>query len=113
MIWELWREPSKLERITPLIFYHNHLPDMIEGYLFSFKTNGDARLSCSIYKNSDSEPIFSQYIIRQRGGRPFTVRWHCRDDSEGLYKLIVSGYFLDSNDPIDQIVLFYHNPQLK
>lgn len=106
-------EPSKVEHVTPVIFYHSRFPYTIKGYLFTFRTNGDARLSCSFYKKGEAVPLFTQIFRRQRGGRPFTVRWDSTKATEGSYKLVVSGYFLDTNDPIDQTVHFYHRPNVK
>jgi hypothetical protein len=106
-------EPSKLEWVAPVIFYHSQLPTTIKGYLFTFRTNGDARLTCSLHKTGVSEPVFSQIFPRQRGGRPFTVRWDSSQGAEGAYTLVVRGYFLDTNAPIDQTVSFYHYPLVR
>lgn len=106
-------DPSRVERVAPVIFYCSEAPGRIKGYLFTLKTNGDARLTCSIYKEVESEPLFTRHIRRQRGGRPFTVRWESSGRPAGFYKLVVKGYFLDTNDRIDQIVSFYHQPLVK
>ena len=106
-------EPSSLERVAPVIFYHSHFPSNIKGYLFTFKTNGDAQLSCSFYREEKAEPVDIQNFQLQRGGRPFTVRWDSEQAEEGFYKLIINGYFLNTNNPIDQTVQFYHRPVVK
>src|SRR5262249_10256972 len=46
-------EPSKSELVAPVIFYHSHIPTVIQGYLFTFKTSGDARLTCVVYKEGE------------------------------------------------------------
>ncbi|NIV69489.1 MAG: hypothetical protein GWN41_05035 [Phycisphaerae bacterium] len=102
--------PSKVERVAPAIFYHSQFPSPIKGYLFTFKTNGDALLSCSIYKEGEAEPVFTSIFPRQRGGRPFTVRWDSSQARKGSYRLVITGYFLNTSDPIDQTVRFYHQP---
>lgn len=106
-------EPSKAEQVAPVIFYFSQLPDTIKGYLFTLKTNGDAHLTCSVYKEGEKDPVFTQIFRRQRGGRPFTVRWESSKASEGFYRLVVNGYFLTTNDRINQIVHFYHKPIVK
>jgi hypothetical protein len=106
-------EPSKAERVAPVILYHSQLPSTRNAYLFTFKTSGDVRLTCSIYKEGGSESLFTHVFRRQRGGRSFTVRWQTAAAVEGFYKLVVRGYFLDSNDPIEQTVSFYHQPVVK
>jgi hypothetical protein len=103
-------EPSKVERVAPVILYYSQLPMTIDAYLFTFKISGDARLTCAIYKEGGSEPLFTRFFRRQRGGQPFTVRWPSSTAGEGFYKLVVGGYFLDTNDPIEQTVSFYHQP---
>jgi hypothetical protein len=106
-------EPSQVERVAPVIFYHSKLPAAITGYLFTFKTNSDARLTCSVYKEGEATPVFTSIIPRQRGGRPFTLRWDSLQAKAGSYKLVLKGYFLDTNDTIEQIVYFYHQPVVK
>ena len=36
--------PRMIEDVVPVIFYHSRYPATIEGYLFTFKITGDARL---------------------------------------------------------------------
>lgn len=101
-------EPSKVEQVAPVILYHSQPSATVEGYLFTFKTNGDARLTCSVYKEGVVKPVFTTVLPRQRGGRPFTVRWVSSQAADGAYTLVLRGYFLDTNDPIDQTVRFNH-----
>jgi hypothetical protein len=103
-------EPSKAERVAPVIFYHSRVPATIEGYLFTFKTSSDTRLTCSVYKEGETAPLFTQVSQRQRGGRPFTVRWATLPPAKGSYRLVVRGYSLDDNAPVDQTVSFQHQP---
>jgi hypothetical protein len=105
-------EPGRIERVAPVILFHSQFPEIIKGYLFTFKTYGDARLSCSVYKKNQPETVF-QVSRKPRGGRPFTVRWNSAQSKEGFYRLLLRGYFLDSNDPIEQMVHFYHRPYVQ
>jgi hypothetical protein len=41
-------DPSIVERVAPVIFYYSQVPVNIQGYVFAFKTNGDARLICEV-----------------------------------------------------------------
>lgn len=106
-------EAGKVEKVAPVILYHSKAPSTINGYLFTFKTNGDAHFTCSIYRERQEKPVFTSIFQRQRGGRPFTVRWDSKNAEEGLYKLVIKGYFLDNNIPIDQTVRFIHQPIVK
>jgi hypothetical protein len=85
-------EPSKLERVAPVVFYASQLPTTIKGYLFTFKASSDGRLSYAIYREGAADPVFSQSIPKQLGGRPFTIRWDSSQAAEGTYSLVVKGY---------------------
>jgi hypothetical protein len=69
----------------------------------------------SFTKESGGEPVFVQDLGRQRGGRPFTVRWDLTvaPAPAGAYKLVLNGYVLSTNDPVSQVVRFYHQPVIK
>lgn len=105
--------PQKKENIAPVIFYHSQLPTKVTGYLFTFKTSNDARVTASVRKNGYTEPLFEQTFRRQRADRPFTVYWDSSGVSEGEYTLKLKGFLLDTNDPIEQNVHFYHQPNIK
>jgi hypothetical protein len=106
-------EPSKIEKIAPVIFYHSRLPEIVSGYLFTFKINGNARMTFSVYPEGEKDPVFTTSYPRLTGGRSFTVLWDNVPKAPGPYKLVGKGYFLDSNHPIDQTVYFYHQPNVK
>ncbi|MDF0674095.1 MAG: hypothetical protein P0120_07105 [Nitrospira sp.] len=102
--------PAENEEIAPAILYHARPPDKINGYLFTMKTNGDARLSCKVFRGKESSELMTQVFRRIPGGRPFTVRWEAGSAQEGQYALVCNGYFLDTNQPLHQTVLFFHRP---
>ncbi|TKB59300.1 MAG: hypothetical protein E8D48_16475, partial [Nitrospira sp.] len=88
--------PGENEDIAPAILYHAQLPDKIGGYLFTMKTNGDARLGCKVYRGKESRELMTQAFRRLPGGRPFTVRWDAAGAQEGQHTLVCNGYFLDT-----------------
>lgn len=102
--------PAENEEIAPATLYHAHPPEKISGYLFTMKTNGDARLSCRIFRGKESAELMTQTFRRIPGGRPFTVRWDAGDAQEGRYALVCNGYFLDTNQSLRQTVRFFHKP---
>ena len=115
-------EARSIERVAPAIFYHTDVPATVEGYLFTFRTSGNARVTCTIYAEPPSDALFTRTIPRQPGGRPFTIRWDSTRRSDGTtgapaapgwYSLVVIGYFLDTNDPISQTTRFYHQPTVQ
>jgi hypothetical protein len=106
-------EPSKVDRVAPVIFYHSQLPATITGYLFTFKTAANAQLTWSVFKEGEAEPVFPWTPRQEQGGRPFVVRWDAAKASEGYYKLMMSGYFRDNNNRFDYSIRFYHQPNVK
>jgi hypothetical protein len=46
---------------------------------------------------------------------PFTFKWDVTTPAapEGAYKLVLSGYLLDTNQKISQVVQFYHRPLIR
>jgi hypothetical protein len=105
--------PAENEDIAPAILYHAKPPDKISGYLFTMKTNGDARLSCKVLRGKEQTELMTQTFRRIPGGRPFTVRWEAGSAQEGLYALVCNGYFLDTNQPLRQTVRFFHRPTVR
>jgi hypothetical protein len=105
--------PAENEDIAPAILYHAQPPDKINGYLFTMKTNGDARLSCKVLRGKESTELMTQAFRRIPGGRPFTVRWDAAGAQEGQYALVCNGYFLDTNQPLRQTVRFFHRPTVR
>ena len=105
--------PAENEEIAPAILYHARAPEKINGYLFTMKTSGDARLSCKVLRGKESTELMTQSCRRLPGGRPFTVRWDAGGAQEGHYTLVCSGYFLDTNQPLRQTVGFFHKPTVR
>jgi hypothetical protein len=101
--------PSSVEDVSPAVLYSATLPSAIRGYLFTLKVNGDARLSCSVYREGKTNPIATQILRRIPGGRPFTVPWSTVGAPNGQYRLVCNGFFLDTNQPVEQTVRFYHH----
>ncbi len=105
--------PAENEEIAPAILYHAQPPDKIGGYLFTMKTNGDARLSCKVLRGKESTELMTQAFRRIPGGRPFTVRWDATGAQEGQYALICNGYFLDTNQHLGQTIRFFHKQTVR
>ena len=105
------KTPSANEKVSPAILYHSQLPQAIQGYRFTLKTGGDARLFCKVFKDGELEPLDVQTFRRKRGGRPFTITWDASQAVPGLYKLVIAGFFLNTNEQIKkQTIQFYHQP---
>jgi len=108
-------EPSALERVAPVVFYQTQFPSRVNAYLFHFRLREDAKIKGAIYKLGDSEPLLSQDLGKQRGSRPFALRWDVAAAAvpDGQYKVVLSGYMLATNGPVSQVVQFYHRAEIK
>ncbi len=100
------------ENVAPVVFYQSSAPPRAKGYLFTFSLRDDGTVTAKIFREGQDTEVLSQRITRQSGGRPFTVKWDLANAeiAEGRYRVVLSGYFLDSNKPIQQTVRFYHQP---
>jgi len=104
-------ESGRVERVAPVILYYANPPNFVTGYVFTFRTNGDAQMTCTVYGASGS--VFDREIPRQPGGRPFTVRWDATKVDPGAHSLVLRGHFLNDNARLEQTVSFYHQPRVQ
>lgn len=113
VVARLGREtPSATERVAPVLFYQTQFPTKANGYAFHFRLREDAKIKGTIYK-ANGELVVAEDLGKQRGARPFVVKWDAGAASEGEYKLVLSGYLLSNSDPVSQVVQFYHRPAVK
>ena len=116
VVARLGREtPSATEEVAPVVFYQSQFPTKVEGYVFRFRLREDAKVKGAIYRAEGGEPVFSRDLGRQLGSRPFSFKWDVTSSAaaEGVYKLVLSGYLLDTNQKVSQVVQFYHRPSIK
>lgn len=104
--------PASVEHIAPVIFYHTSPPTTVNGYWFTLKPNGRARVKCEASKEGDAA-VWSRTFRRKPAGQPFSVQWDTSQAAEGSYFFLMTGYFLDSNQPIKQTIHFYHRPTVQ
>ena len=104
--------PASIEHIAPAVFYHTSPPATVTGYWFTLKPNGRALVKCAVYPKEADEAIWSRTFRRKPAGQPFSVNWDASEAPEGSYFFLVTGYFLDSNQPINQTIHFYHKPSM-
>lgn len=101
------------ERVAPAIFYQSRYPVVVSGYVFTFRLRNEAHLTARIYRADSRTPVMERNLGDQLGGRPLDVRWLTIVAAPGLYRMVLSGYELNSNDKISQTVTFYHQPMLQ
>jgi len=106
-------EPAAIEHVAPAIFYHSSVPARVSGYLFSFRINGAAHIIASVFGTDKQAPVFREVYPRKAGGASFTVRWNASRAPAGVYRLVIGGWFSDTNQPISQTVTFFHQPVVR
>jgi len=104
--------PSSIEYVAPAALYHTRAPASAAGYVFTLRTNSDVRLTYSVYREGSSVPIMTQRLSRVPSDRSFAIRWDARRAIDADYRLVISGFTLDTNRPILQIVRFHHRAKL-
>jgi len=102
--------PTSDEHIAPVILYHTSPPTTVKGYRFTLKPNGRSLVKCEVFSHEGKAPLWSRTFRRKPAGQPFSVNWDASHAHEGSYVFLVTGYFLDTNQPINQAVHFYHKP---
>ena len=109
-------QPSSTERVAPVLLYQSQFPSEAQGYVFTFRLREDARIKGAVYNLQErGRAVYERDLGRQRGGRPFAFKWKplAGQAAEGRYKVIITGYALDTNDPVHQEVEFHHRPAIK
>ena len=105
--------PSADESVAPVVLYQSKPPQLAESYLFYFRLREESVVKAAIYPESSQQAVFTQDFGRQAGGRPFAVKWtKASDAAAGRYRLVLRGFVSSSNDPIVQVVRFYHQPKV-
>jgi hypothetical protein len=105
--------PSAREHVAPALLSGDDAQVAPRSYLFSFKSNLPARLTCALYPDRGVDPVWSKDFHRVSAGRPFTCRVPFGGLKKGNYRLEVDGYSLDTSAPIRQQVRFFHSPDLR
>lgn len=98
-----------VDEVAPVVFPQRFVPKPVERYRFTFKCNSRARVGWKLFRGNATEPIAQQTERRISAGL-FDVEWNAGRQPAGRYRLKVEGYFLNDNEPIDQVVLFDHRP---
>lgn len=108
-------EPRAEENVAPVLLYQSGYPVNVDGYAFVFRLREEAKVKGTIYRESGGDPIFEQDLGKQQGGRPFTFHWDLSGTPvlEGAYKLVLKGYVVSNNNPVAQVVHFYHRPYVE
>jgi hypothetical protein len=108
------QRPSVKEEVAPVIFYHSKSPNNISGYLFTLKTNRDAKLKYSIRNEETRQTVVTRSnYLRTRSNKPFQIGWDNAPTQNGSYKLNLKGYFISNGESIRQSIRFYHQSRIR
>jgi len=99
---------GKVERVAPVALYHARPPQSVEAYCFVFKPDARMRLRFEVLAEGQGKPLESQLFPSVLAGQPHPIRWKAKEWPDGWYRLMVSGYVLSTNAPVDGKVSFYH-----
>ena len=106
-------EPSAVETVAPVILYQSQVPQTVSGYVFTFRLRDTAKLTATVYAEPALQPVDVQELGEVHAAGLFDVRWNAVGKREGRYRLVISGYSLNTSDKINQVVGFYHRPVVK
>ena len=98
--------PAKIETVAPAALSQTAAPKTAAGYRFTFKTNGRAFVTASIYRG-DKE-VYLRRQNEEKAGSPFTLAWDAAGAAQGDYRVVLSGYFSSDNAAVAKEVRFYH-----
>ncbi len=104
--------PGKVEEVLPVALYHSIPPRSVEGYCFIFRPGARMRLRFEVFAEGKRLALENQSFPSVLAGEPHWVKWKAEDWPDGWYRLVVNGYALSDNAPIDATVRFYHARQL-
>lgn len=102
--------PGRRERVAPVVFPSLDSALQITGYRFVLRVNAPAKLRYRIYATGSAEPMVGSEHKKRSGGKPFEISWHAGESPGGEYRLLIEGYFLEDNTPVDQEISFVHSP---
>jgi len=105
--------PSPTEHVAPALLSGDETPVAVTDYLFTFKTNLPAHLTCSLTADGVPGTRWSKTFQRVGAGRPFICQVPVADLAVGDYLLLVDGRSLANADKVKQEVRFAHDPALQ
>ncbi len=105
-------EPSSIERVAPAILFHAFIPSSISGYIFTFRHSEVMRANASIIQETTGKALFKRNFRSTNVGDPLNIHWETNGAEAGNYRLELSGFSLESNEPFRIEVRFYHQPNV-
>lgn len=106
-------DPSLDMRIAPVILFASRYPDKITSYTFTYKIGRKADVTCSFSKDADNSPLLATQSSEVPGQRPRTLDWNVSNLSEGWYRLVITVIYSNNGAKVEQIIHFYHRPNMK
>ena len=107
--------PSADESVAPVLLYQSRPPQAVTGYVFYFRLRDDAMMKAAVYAEGGSDAIAHRRSASSAAaGRSPSNRTR-RHRTPDLVRTgwVLSGYATNTNDPISQVVRFYHIPKVQ
>lgn len=102
-------KPRSEERVAPVLVESAAGGRKISGYRFTFRTQATAKVRYSVSGPDSTTPPPTLYSQRA-AAVPFDISWNAAGKPEGIYRLVLEGYFTADNQPFTQVVEFFHSP---
>lgn len=106
-------DPSLDMRVAPVILFSSQLPGSIGRYSFTFRVSRKADVTCLFSRDQDNSPVISTQSFETPGQRPRTVNWNASNAGEGWYRLKINVVYRNNAQERNQIVHFYHRPNIR
>ena len=104
-------KPRVEERVAPVLFESASGGRKIRGYRFTFRAQATAKTRYAFFGPASKEPLQPMTLYTLRAANiPFEIPWSAEGQTEGLYRLVLEGYFTADNQRFTQVVEFFHSP---
>lgn len=108
--------PSSVERVAPAILYRTTAPTAITAYEVTFVSNVSIRFTASVEREDGAAAIGAVEPPSLRSwppGLPLRLSWDASLAAAGRYRLRLRAQSRENLERFDQVVEFFHQPQVR
>jgi hypothetical protein len=104
-------KPRSREHVAPVLLEPATGGRQVSGYRFTFRLQSTAKTRHAIYGPGSPQPLqpVTPYS-RRAADTPFEIFWSAEGRAEGIYRLVLEGYFTSDSQPLQQVVEIFHSP---
>lgn len=100
---------TREDYVAPVILYSSSPPTRVDRYVFVVRTTSAALIQPRVFDQRETR-VLPEQTYKTAGRRPLALNYDFSSLKAGWYRLVITGYMLDNNDPISRVVHFYHQP---